>query len=66
MEGCGEPQHSRAALFAGLPTPHMNDRKSSGETCGPAKRWGRETRAERGWAELRSPEFRREPPVRLR
>ena len=28
MEGCVEPQHSRAALCAGLPTPHLDDRRS--------------------------------------
>ncbi len=51
MEGCVEPQHSRAALCAGLPTPHWDDRRSPairGETCGSAKRRGREPRAERG------------------
>ena len=28
MEGCVEPQHSRAALCAGLVTPHLDDRRS--------------------------------------
>ena len=55
--GLAQRNHSLArradcpVLCAGLPTPHrMGPTVSSGfgETCGPAQRRGRETRAERG------------------
>ena len=57
--GLAQRNHSLArradcpVLCAGLPTPHrMGPTVSSGfgETCGPAQRRGRETRAERGEA----------------